>query len=278
MKPCDIPAGLSLCRAAAWNQVASDWEMILDLSLNNCRVATKEDKVVGTVTTIRYQDFFGWIGMVLVDPACRGQGIGSQFLKEALQMLHDAETIKLDATPAGRKVYLKYDFVDEYPLQRMFIPAARERMNEPGGNAIIRAFQKSDLTAIAAFDHEVFGANRQSLLKWMLEGAPQYAFLAEAKGKMGGYCLGREGYNFTHIGPVIAENAVIAKNLLSAALNNCICSPAILDVSPFDVEWVEWLTFIGFTKQRSLIRMRLGSNKYCGIWEKQFAILGPEFG
>src|SRR5436305_3142971 len=115
----DITAALALCRAAGWNQLARDWEIFLHLSPNDCRVATMDDKVIGTVATIRYRYFFSWIGMVLVDPDYHRQGIGRQLLKEALQILHHEETIKLDATPAGREVYLKLNFVEEYRLSRM---------------------------------------------------------------------------------------------------------------------------------------------------------------
>ena len=32
MESADIPAGLSLCRAAGWNQLSRDWELFLRLS------------------------------------------------------------------------------------------------------------------------------------------------------------------------------------------------------------------------------------------------------
>jgi ribosomal protein S18 acetylase RimI-like enzyme len=41
--------------------------------------------------------------MVLVDGAFQRQGIGMQLLSEALQILGEQETVKLDGTPAGRK-------------------------------------------------------------------------------------------------------------------------------------------------------------------------------
>ena len=273
MKPYDIAAGLSLCRAAGWNQLARDWEIFLDLSPNDCRVAIRKDKVVGTVATIRYQNFFSWIGMVLVDPACQKQGIGMQLLKEALQILRNEETIKLDATPAGREVYLKLNFVDEYRLRRMSTISAAGRLKSTA-----RSLRKNDLSAVVKFDREIFGADRQPLLEWILEGAPQYAFLIEGKNEIQGYCLGRHGHNFTHIGPVIARNSGIAINLVSAALKNCIGCPVILDVLHFEPEWIEWLTSIGFADQRPLLRMYRGSNKFYGVPEKQFSILGPEFG
>jgi GNAT superfamily N-acetyltransferase len=273
MKPYDIAAGLSLSRAAGWNQLSRDWEIFLHLGPNDCRVATIKDKVIGTVTTIRYQNFFSWIGMVLVDPDCQRQGIGMQLLKEALEVLRNEETIKLDATPAGREVYLKLNFVDEYHLTRMNRIVAPEKLKVSKAQPL----HKSDLSELIEFDREIFGADRQALLKWMLEGAPQYAFIVKEKKEIQGYCLGRLGYNFTQIGPVIAKNSGIAKDLVSAALNNC-NGPVVLDVLHFDQEWTGWIVSIGFKEQRPLIRMYRGSNRFHGKPEKQFAILGPELG
>ena len=274
MEPKDIDAGLSLCRIAGWNQLARDWEIFLQLSPSNCLVATQDEKVVGTVTTLRYQNFFSWIGMVLVDPVYQRQGIGLQLLNEALRILRHEETIKLDATPAGREVYLKLNFVDEYRLSRMVISPPEEKLKVTAAQAM----HKNDLNEVAEFDRNIFGADRRPLLEWLWEGAPQYAFIVKEKNEVQGYGLGRQGHNFNHIGPVIAKNFAIAKDLVSAALNNNIGRSVIVDVLHSDPEWMNWLTSLGFTEQRSLIRMYRGSNRFPGVQEKQFAILGPEFG
>jgi len=270
----DVDAGLSLCRAAKWNQLASDWEIFLHLSPGGCRVALSGDKVVGSVTTVRYQNFFSWIGMVLVDPGYQRQGIGIQLLKEALEILRNEETVKLDATPAGREVYLKLNFIDEYRLSRMNAIVDVNRL----GSADARPLQKQDLRSLAIFDREIFGADRQSLLEWMWQASPQYAFIIENENGIQGYCLGRQGYNYIHIGPVIACNFIIAKNLVSAALQHCAGKSVILDVLHFDGEWLAWLADIGFTEQRPFIRMYRGTNVFNAVTEKQFAILGPELG
>lgn len=274
MKVHDIADGLSLCRQAGWNQLASDWEIFLYLSPNQCIVANKGSKVVGTVTTIRYQKKFSWIGMVLVDPAYKRQGIGIQLLQEALQILCREETIKLDATPAGREVYLKLNFVDEYPLSRMVRIASEKQLNVSSAQTV----HKNDLPKIINYDREIFGADRQPILEWMWEGASRYAFIAEEKNEVQGYCLGRNGHNFIHIGPIIAKNLEIAKDLVSATLNNCMGRSVILDILHFEPAWREWLISVGFAEQRPLIRMYRGSNRFPGVPERQYAILGPEFG
>lgn len=274
MTPEDIPAGLALCRAAGWNQLKRDWQLFLQYSPQGCVVAVDDGKVVGTVATMRYQHCFSWIGMVLVNAAYRRQGIGMQLLKEALHVLQNEQTIKLDATPAGREVYLKLGFTDEYTLSRMTGMCIVKSLQQ--SNA--RPMKTNDLVSVAAFDRNVFGADRQLLLQWMYEGAPQLAFVIEEKNNIKGYCFGRKGFNFTHIGPVVADDLQTAKALVTAALHSCAGKPVVLDIIAFDTAWKLWLTTIGFTEQRPLIRMYRGTNPFAGSPHKQFAILGPEFG
>lgn len=274
MKQNDVEAGLSLCRMIGWNQLARDWELFLRASPDDCRVAIKDDKVVGTVTTIKYQKAFCWIGMVLVNPECQKQGIGKQLLKEALDILKSEETIKLDATPAGREVYLKLDFIDEYKISRMKTIAAANGLEE----GIALAVNENDLDVIAEFDKAVFGADRRFLLEWMWKGAPEYAFIIKDDDEVKGYCMGRAGFNFIDIGPIVAKDLNTAKQLASSALRNCIGKPVVIDGLKLHTEWIDWLHAIGFTEQRELIRMYKGKNNFPGIPQNQFSILGPEFG
>jgi GNAT superfamily N-acetyltransferase len=263
----DIAAGLALCRAAGWNQLENDWNLFLDLAPEGARVAIGEDgKVVGTVTTINYEDRFSWIGMVLVDPEKKRQGIGTQLLREALKILQRLDTVKLDATPAGREVYLKMAFVDEYILSRMVLTAKANAVP----NKVINVSDEH-FDYILQQDKNVFGASRENLLKRMFKNYPKLSFTINNS-----FSFGRKGFNFTQIGPVIAEGIDDAKHLVIAALNN-IEGPVVIDVmdnSPFQ----QWLMSLGFTEQRKLIRMYRGKNSYPGIPAKQFAILGPEFG
>jgi hypothetical protein len=171
-------------------------------------------------------------------------------------------------------VYLKLGFVDEYRLIRMTTIVVPDKLDV----STARPVNDYDLPALIKFDSEIFGANRQQLLEWMWGGAPQYAFLVEDQNGIQGFCLGRHGYNFTHIGPVIAQNNDIAKELVSAALYNCTGQPVILDAMHFNPEWMTWLEAIGFKEQRHCICMYKGPNQFPGIPEKQFAIMGPEFG
>lgn len=272
----DIPAGLSLCRSAGWNQTRDDWELFLSLSPLGCCVAVEDEgHVIGTVATIKYQDHFSWIGMVLVDPAMQRQGIGIQLLRESLRILSEEDTVKLDATPAGRKVYVQLNFVDEYPLSRMEIDqivAPTLPLSEA------RPVTGNDLPAILEFDRKVFGAGRELVIGSLMERAPQLAFVLEDNAGIRGYCFGRIGHKFAHIGPVIAADHETAIKVVSSAMRNCAGRPIVLDALHHTPAWLEWLASLGFKVQRTLTRMYRGANAFPGIPGQQFAILGPEFG
>jgi GNAT superfamily N-acetyltransferase len=276
METKDIPDGLSLCRAAGWNQRSADWELFLKINKEGCRVALDDGgKVVGTVTTVRYEDHFSWIGMVLVDPARRREGIGIQLLNEAISIVGGQTAIKLDATPAGREIYLKLDFQDEYPLSRLHCGAVKAASLI---RSSARLMTSNDIPILLQVDEEVFGAKRSEVIESAANGAPQYAVVMEDLTGIKGYCLGRYGHHYTQIGPLIADDWMTAKHLISAALINCIDQPVIIDVPGHSREWLEWLGHVGFIEQRPFIRMFLGTNSWPGKPEKQFAILGPEFG
>jgi GNAT superfamily N-acetyltransferase len=276
MTPQDIPAGLALCRLVGWNQLARDWELFLQMNSKGCRVGVDESgNVIGTVTTLPYQNRFTWIGMVLVNPSHRRQGIGTHLLSEALQLSAMQETVKLDATPAGREVYLKLGFVDEYEIVRMRGDAIKTGEVRSAASPATT----EDFPALFQLDGQVFGADRRALLQSNFANMEPHAFVVKKHKRINGFCLGRPGHNFDQVGPIVAEDVAIAKELLFSALKHRTNDkPIVLDVLTHTPEWLDFVSALGFTPVRPLIRMYRGSNQYPGIPQKQFAILGPEFG
>src|SRR5215470_16986887 len=91
----DVPAGLRLNTLAGWNQTAADWRRFLGNSPRGCFVMEHDGKVIGTATTICYENRFAWIGMVLVDPDYRKQGIGTQLLKRTIDYLDQVHIVTM---------------------------------------------------------------------------------------------------------------------------------------------------------------------------------------
>ena len=270
----DIPDGLRLCRAAGWNQLQQDWEVFLSANPDGCRVAVADsERVVGSVATIRYGRAFSWIAMVLVDPAYRGAGIGSRLLREAVTLLDDMKSIRLDATPAGQNVYAPFGFREEYALQRMQCDACTVELRP---DPRLRRITDRDMDAIARRDLEVFGADRRVLLETFRRHAPHYAWVF-GDDHIDGYVFGRPGHTFEHVGPLVAVDQVTAHCLISACLSACGQRPFVIDV-PLRDGWISSLESMHFTVQRPFTRMCHGELPSASNESQIFAIAGPEFG
>ncbi len=273
----DIPLGMELKSAAGWNQLEADWRAFLSFRPGGCFVASWKGTPAGTVATIEYGRSFGWVAMLLVYPDYRRRGIGTALLNRAIQSLESCETIKLDATPAGKTVYDQRGFHDEYRFARMVCPrfaAPLPDLLEPD----IRPLESVDLPRVIRFDGEIFGQPRGGVLQTWHARAPRYAFLRETSDGRRGVCLGRAGANFEHIGPVVATDLETAEALLRAALHQARGKPTLVDAFLHDDRWPSFLEALGFRKERELIRMFRGPNRFPGKPEMQWAASGPELG
>ena len=272
----DLDRCLFLCRTAGWNQTAAEWKFFLRANPSGCfGCVDLSGKLVGTVTTLRYQDRFSWIGMVLVDPEHQKLGIGSALMEQALNFLKDDRCIALDATAEGRKVYLKFGFEDVTGVSRMLM--------EGGGAERIRDQQfasplaPGDWPELTLLDRRAFGADRQELLRWQHSNHPELSFVIHERGAVAAFSMGRIGHNFVHLGPVVAANPDQAKCLIASGLRVAATAGVIIDIFDHHQELGEWLQRSGFARHRSLIRMSKGDPLPLE-GSRPLTILGPEFG
>jgi GNAT superfamily N-acetyltransferase len=278
MRPDDLDACMELRESVGWNQQRRDWELFLSFRPEGCFVAVAGSKVVGTVTTIDYDARFSWIGMVIVHPEFRRRGIGTALLERAIASLEACETIKLDATPAGKKVYDRLGFVDEYGLVRLTgtarISGAAPEDADPG----ITPLTSEHLPVVAEFDAPIFGADRHRVLAAWRERAPRYARILLRDNRVRGYCMGRPGRNYETIGPVVAADPGTALALIRTVLREIGPRPACIDCFDHSPDFLRALENLGLSPQRPFIRMFRGPNRYPGIPSRQWAVCGPEIG
>jgi GNAT superfamily N-acetyltransferase len=271
----DIPAGMRLRAAAGWNQTEQDWRRFLDLVPDGCFVATLDGVVCGTATALNYVQRIGWLGMVLVDPAMRGRGIGSRLFQHAMEHLRSlgVGTQKLDATPQGYPIYRSLGFVDEYVIERWERPAGIV-----AGDALPH-MAVADLDQVCAWDHEVFGADRGALLRRLWQEGPRYCFVARSGSQIHGYCLGRAGSRAHYAGPWVAEpGSEAAAALLRSLLLQVQGQPVYVDVRRDCTQAKQTLSEAGFSLQRTLTRMYLGTDPCAGLPGFVCGIAGPELG
>jgi predicted N-acetyltransferase YhbS len=260
MTHADIPAGLHLCRASNWNQLDDDWRFFLDHG--GALLAERDHVVIGSVAWLPFDSEFTWLSMMLVDPTERRSGIGSQLMEAALGALGDA-WVRLDATPAGEPLYRRFGFQGEYPLARTKAVARSERF-APSPRA--RPVQPEDLPRIFARDRRVFGADRSALLTELYRRAPELAWTTERA-----YCFGRPGHLCYQLGPVVADNFDLAREIVQHCLSQH-------EGRTFAVDVPQRPDNLTFDVERPFLRMSRGVPRPHGRPEHVFAIAGPEFG
>ena len=298
----DVPAALALSASCGWNQRAAEWHMMLQIAPSGTFTAETPDGIVGTAIGIDYGSF-GWIAMMLVNPVYRSRGLGARLLEAAMGAIPPDLPIRLDATPLGRPLYERYGFGLESSLTRLVRSA--EAGQPPARSGIVRPFAESDVPALLQMDERISGARRHAPLRWAITDAPGYAWIgslppdqppprlrrsaealrAKAEGgshaDTSGYCLGRGGRLFDHIGPIVADTAESAAALAAAAIGESGGCPLVIDSHDTNEAFVAWLRHAGFEPQRPLYRMcRQGRSPAPGRPPApltEFAIMGPEF-
>lgn len=279
MTKLDVLTGLRLNTLAGWNQTDADWFRFLDASPAGCFVAEQNARVLGTATTISYKDRFAWIGMVLVDPEYRKQGIGTQLLKRTIQYLDQRTipTMKLDATPQGEPLYRKLGFVTEYEIERWILKRTTNTIASVGPSPKV-LLHDAQLQCILKLDQEAFGADRSFLLNSLRDSSPDLAIGAWSNGLPQGYAFGRSGLFADQLGPWMAKNRTVAECLLQEFLTRSLRETLLVDCLTGNPIATELLRSRGFVHSRRLTRMFRGPNAHPGNPEYLCAILGPEFG
>lgn len=270
MRAADTAAGLRLCRACGWNQLAEDWRAFLDGPRGGGLLAEREGAAAGTVAWLRY-GAFTWLSMMLVDPAARRTGVGTRLMEAALAELANEPCVRLDATPMGEPLYRRFGFEAEYELARLTATAPAAAGNTPPMHA-------GELAEILALDAAVFGADRSAVLTSFRRRAPALARTLRQGVRLRGYCFGRPGYRYAQLGPVVAEDEAAARELAAACLAETPAGAVALDVA---CACGPWSAALGFRVERPFLRMRRGAAAAGGAPARglrEFAIAGPEFG
>ena len=275
MRDADVPFALELCRQAGWNQTAADWRHLLVLEPHGVFVAEADGRPRGTASTVCYGRRTAWIGMVLVDPGHRRRGIGSALMFHCIDVLKAdrAESIKLDATDAGREVYLKLGFRDERPVHR-YAGVVPPDQSAVGGLA--RAISEADWAGIAALDALAFGADRLRLLR--LLAADGEAVVVGERGAVEGYGYSRAGHEAAFVGPVVALGAEAAGAVVHALIARLPAGKVYWDVLPDNAAAAPLAESLHLTVSRRLTRMVLGATMHSGEVSRVVATAGFELG
>jgi GNAT superfamily N-acetyltransferase len=267
----DIPFADSLRHIVGWNQKKEDWERLLELDPKGCFIAEWEGKPAGTSTTTCYGKDLAWIGMVLVHPDFRRHGIGSSLLKHCIKYLkgRKIKCIKLDATPAGKRLYDSLGFSDEWALSRFEMFRLPEIQTPPALD--VRTLKSSDWDEVAALDQRIFGVSRILHLEKLATQSREVCVLEEGN-RITGYGMIREGSRALYLGPIASLSQEGTKGIVEDLLRTLVGERIFWDIPHPTPAAIVFAKKLGFVEQRPLIRMHYGKNEHTGLPQNQWGI------
>jgi GNAT superfamily N-acetyltransferase len=314
LTPNDLEFAESLRALAGWNQTRRDWQRLLAYQPDGCFVAEFNGSSAGTATTTCYGDALAWIGMVLVHPDFRRQGLGRALLEHCLHSLADRKIrcIKLDATPLGKPLYHQLGFQEEWTLTRwewkrsqlpmsgapddprdgaanLSAEKSQKGANELAATAIaphsplkltagLRLWRTSDLESLGPLDTLAFGVERHRMLEELANASCHALVHSAEEGRVDGYGMSREGMRAAYLGPIVAASPVVGTMLSQALIQNASAPQIYWDIPDANAAAVSLAEELGFVPQRQLWRMFLGVNERPGDSLLYFGIAEPAIG
>lgn len=263
----DLHAADELRRAEGWNQTLTDWRRLIEHQVNGCFAAESDNRVVGTVTTTVHGGKVAWIGMMLVHRDYRRRGIGTRLMQASLDYLDSigVSCVKLDATPAGRPVYLQLGFQPQSVLHRWYRPGVHEAWTASGETVNWKRDFAVDIT--------LFGANRSVWCQSLSRGSN--VVWERDKEHVLGVGMVRPGSQASYIGPIVAHHDEAGCRIADKLSQQV--GAAFWDIPDDNLTACAIAESLGFERVRELYRMWRGDP----VPERptmQFAITGPETG
>ncbi len=218
-------AQLPLAWAAreGWNPGGQDAELFYAADPQGFFVGLEQGEPVATISAVTYGDRYAFIGLFIVRPDRRGDGIGPLLAEAALA--HCGErTIGIDGVLAKVRNYRTYGFVLAHRNARYAGDgtAAPASVCEP-----LAAFDEEE---VMAYDRRHFLFPRDTFLRGWLQQPQALALGVRHDGHLAGYGVVRKCRVGYKLGPLFADTPDIAATLCMALAAPAAGSVYFLDI------------------------------------------------
>jgi len=196
----DLDFALDLTTIEDWGTTRGELEDLLLFAPNCATLSTIDDKPVGMIFTVSY-DNFGFIGNLIVKKEFRNQGIGKQLMQKAIAHLENLGNsfIMLDGVEAAVGLYQRLGFKVSCKSLRLEGKVIHQPSN--------RVFQmkNEDFQDVLRLDHKIFQANREFLLRKIFIRYKTLCKIIKQDNKITGFIMAIPKEDHLKIGPWIVD-------------------------------------------------------------------------
>ncbi|MGL5035264.1 MAG: GNAT family N-acetyltransferase [Microcystaceae cyanobacterium] len=230
------------------------------------------DRPVGCIAGVRYDQNYGFIGMFIVDPVFRGRGYGVALWQRAIDYLENVACVGLEAALERVNDYANWGFTPAYYTRRYGLFAIvrqtcirpTDAIDLPANFRLVSGEQvPEEVVQIYDARHEIT-PRPLFLREWLQHPEGNVMVILDDRGYCRGYgrirpCLLKDDTTpkAWRIGPLLADQPEFAGVLLDTLLSDR-PGPVLIDVPAVNTIATELLEERGFQLQLLNVRMYKG--------------------
>ncbi|MGX1810780.1 GNAT family N-acetyltransferase [Nocardia sp. NPDC055321] len=207
---------------------------------------------VSAISVVNYGTEYAFLGFYLVRPDRRGTGLGLATWKAGIAHA-GSRTIGLDGVPDRQDDYRRSGFELAYRSARFVgVPAV------PAPGAAVRAATAADAPALHRYDSGCLPADRPRFLDAWLAEPGHHTVVREVDGVVSGFGTVRPARDSLRVGPLFADSAADAGELVAALAAHAGGRALAIDVPLTNAPAVELFEKAGLTPTFDTARMYTG--------------------
>jgi GNAT superfamily N-acetyltransferase len=249
----ELALAIDLAAREGWNPGLHDAECFFSADPGGFLIGELLGEPIGCISAVSYAGRYGFVGLYIVRPEFRGQGYGFRLWQAALARLH-GHNVGLDGVVAHQSNYARSGFRLAYASVRY-----RGRAEPAAIHASVVPAAEVAFEAIGDFDRQIFPERRDAFLRPWLTQPMAGAYAAQDGSRLTGYSVVRRCREGWKIGPLAADDPVIARRLYEAAAAHAPCGEVIfVDVPEANPGTKSFLATLSLTPVFETARMYTG--------------------
>lgn len=231
MTKSDLDLAISWAAKEGWNPGLHDRDAFYNTDSKGFFMGFFDDKPISCISAVSYGKDFGFIGFYIVHSDHRNKGYGIKIWNKAIDYLK-TQNIGLDGVLAQQENYKKSGFKLAYRnIRYQGMVKKYEVKNDNLININTVPFNE-----LVRYDYQLFPVPRPKFLKYWIK-EPESLTLGFLKNdKLFGYGMIRKCVTGYKVGPLFADDKIIAENIFKKLNNFAVGSLIFLDIPEVNKE------------------------------------------